>query len=110
MLFNYPTIVTECTHLYKQAQPKNKIGTTAEEEDPEEFNTHTCWDSLYPIGFSVFSKWFQLHVTVKRNKGTTFVLIHFSLRHKESEIKSFFQDVRAQDPELTNIIPWTHKC
>ena len=49
--------------------------------------------------------WMQLKPYVEKYRNNTFILTHFSLRYKDSEIKDFFDKVKKQD-NINNIIPW----
>jgi len=74
-LFEYPVIIAECTFLT--------------EDHPSEAveKGHTSWDALRPF--------------VEKHPNITFVLIHFSLKYKNTEILEFFNKC-----DLKNIIPW----
>lgn len=76
-LFEYPVLITECTFLDdSQLERANRVG-------------HTVWSRLRPV--------------VEAHPRTVFVLIHFSLRHSDREILSFFRRER-----LDNVVPWAH--
>ena len=67
----------------------NKECTFIETEDKEKAlkKKHMHWEFLKPH--------------VEENKGTTFVLIHFSLRYKDEFIQKFFSQQK-----LPNVIVW----
>jgi ribonuclease Z len=64
-LFDYPTIITECTYLDDG------------ERDRAERAGHTLWSQLRP--------------TIEAHPEHTFVLVHFSLRHTDREVLDFFE-------------------
>lgn len=70
-------VITECSFLY------------AEHEAQARKTKHTCWSELE----GVVRKW----------KDTTFVLMHFSLRYSDQEVRRFFKDM--EDPP-GNIVVW----
>jgi ribonuclease Z len=72
LLDQMPVIICECTFL-----------------DGEQSNTkgHTHWNGLKPI--------------IEQHPHITFVLIHFSLKHKRNEIETFFAN-----QSLKNVIPF----
>jgi ribonuclease Z len=84
-LFEYPVIITECTYLDE-----------AERERAERVG-HTVWSRLRPV--------------IVDHPETTFVLIHFSLRHSDREVVEFFaQELAAADGAmLQNIVVWAHR-
>jgi hypothetical protein len=49
--------------------------------------------------------WEELLPFVKANPSTLFVLIHFSLRYKDTEILEFFQR-QVDEHNIRNIKPW----
>jgi len=72
-----PVVITECSFLY-------------EEHAAQATKTkHTCWTELEKV--------------VRKWPKTTFVLIHFSLRYSEEEIRKFFKAM--SDPPL-NVVVW----
>ena len=78
-LFEYPTIITECTFFQDEHERAERDG-------------HTHFDSLLP------------HII--NHPEVEFVLIHFSLRYKEHEIYTFFDELtkRAENPlNLSNV-------
>ncbi|XWV25848.1 beta-lactamase superfamily domain [Tupanvirus soda lake] len=81
MIFQYPTIVIECSFLEKEdlhhAKKKN----------------HIHWDNLYPI-ISLYPE-------------TKFVLTHFSKKYTWPEIKSFFDKINRNN-NINNVILWLH--
>jgi len=84
-LLRYPVIVTECTFLSESERERaDRVG-------------HTLWSQLRPV--------------VLANPSTTFVLIHFSLRHSDAEVIDFFEaEVAAHAPgELDNIVVWASR-
>lgn len=64
-LWDYPAIITECTYFEE------------EHLDKADARRHTHWEHLRP------------HVMA--HPATTFVLTHFSLRHADAEVVSFFE-------------------
>lgn len=71
-LFDYPTIITECTYLDdRELERADRVG-------------HTVWSQLRP--------------TITAHPEITFVLIHFSLRHSDREVIEFFE--REQLPNV----------
>ncbi|WP_225993896.1 hypothetical protein [Actinomadura rudentiformis] len=80
-LFDYPVIITECSFLHDtELERADRVG-------------HTVWSRLKPI--------------VEAHPETQFVLTHFSLRHSDQEILSFFQRER-ESAELGNVLLWVH--
>ncbi|MFI0450482.1 MBL fold metallo-hydrolase [Actinomadura sp. 6N118] len=80
-LFDYPVVITECTFLHDtELERANRVG-------------HTVWSRLKPI--------------VEAHPETQFVLTHFSLRHSDQEILSFFQHER-ESAELDHVLLWVH--
>lgn len=73
-LRDYPYVIVECTFLY--------------EDDLENANKtqHIHWDQLKPY--------------VKEHPNTIWILIHFSLRYKDSDIAEFFKDKHEEYPNL----------
>ena len=71
----FPTIIIECTFLYDDDYENSKQ------------KKHIHWNDLKPIIIS--------HDTI------IFILIHFSLRYKDNDIKLFFDQ-----QNIKNIIPW----
>jgi ribonuclease Z len=61
-VFNYPTIMIECTFLRQEDVNNSK---------------HICWNELKPVILS--------------HPENMFVLIHFSMKYKDEEIKTFFE-------------------
>ncbi len=84
-LFEYPVIITECTYLDdKERERADRVG-------------HTVWSQLRPV--------------IAEHPQTTFVLIHFSLRHSDRQVVEFFdRAVRgAEGGALENIVVWAHR-
>ncbi|GAA2574127.1 MBL fold metallo-hydrolase [Actinomadura fulvescens] len=80
-LFDYPVVITECTFLHDtELERANRVG-------------HTVWSRLKPV--------------VEAHPGTLFVLTHFSLRHSDQEVISFFQKER-ETAGLENVLLWAH--
>lgn len=79
-IFNYPTIITECTFLLPEHY----------QEAIEDRHTH--WNDIYPI--------------IASHPENRFVLYHFSCRYKASEINDFFKKYRE---ELPNLVVWVKK-
>jgi len=74
-IVEYPTIIIECTFIL-------------EDEKEQAIKTqHIHWDDLEPI--------------VDKYNKNTFILIHFSQRYDNSEIKKFFSEKNR-----SNVIPW----
>jgi ribonuclease Z len=79
-LAGVPVVVTECTFLHdSELERAERVG-------------HTVWSRLRPV--------------VEANPDTVFVLIHFSLRHSDSEIVEFFEREAARGQELSNVVLW----
>lgn len=72
-----PVVITECSFLYE------------EDRDRAVKTKHTIWADLEPV--------------VRKWKDTTFVLMHFSLRYKDWEVRNFF--LNLPDPP-DNIVLW----
>jgi len=81
MIFQYPTIVIECTFLEKDdlrhAKKKN----------------HIHWQNLKSF--------------IMAYPKTKFILTHFSKKYTWSEIKKFFDKINIETP-LENIVLWLH--
>lgn len=74
-IVEYPTIIIECSFIL-------------EDEKEQAIKTqHIHWDDLEPI--------------VDKYNKNTFILIHFSQRYDNSEIRKFFEDKKRN-----NVIPW----
>ena len=74
-IVEYPTIIIECTFIL-------------EDEKEQAIKTHHIhWDNLEPI--------------VDKYNKNTFILIHFSQRYNNSEVKKFFETKNR-----SNVIPW----
>jgi ribonuclease Z len=83
-LFDYPVLLTECTYLDDaDLERAQRVG-------------HTVWSQLRPI--------------VAAHPKTQFVLTHFSLRHSEREIATFFaEQIRSGAIEnLDNVMLWAN--
>jgi ribonuclease Z len=74
-ILNYDTIMIECTFLHDEDYEQSII------------KKHIHWKSLEPY--------------VVNNPDKMFVLVHFSMRYKEEEIKKFFETIN-----LPNVKPW----
>ena len=74
-IVEYPAIIIECTFILE------------DEKEQAVKTQHIHWDDLEPIAD-------------KYNKNT-FILIHFSQRYDNSEIKKFFEEKKR-----SNVIPW----
>ena len=74
-IVDYPAIIIECTFILE------------DEKEQAVKTQHIHWDDLEPIAD-------------KYNKNT-FILIHFSQRYDNSEIKKFFEEKKR-----SNVIPW----
>jgi len=84
-LFDYPVLITECTYLDdKERERADRVG-------------HTVWSQLRPV--------------IVDHPETTFVLIHFSLRHSDRQVVDFFDRelVAAKGAQLRNIVVWAHR-
>lgn len=77
LLTDYPYVIVECTFLYED-DLQNAIDTQ-----------HIHWD--------------QLKTYIKQHPNTTWILIHFSLRYKDEDIRTFFEEKYQEYP---NIHPW----
>ena len=77
-IFNYPNIIVECTFLEKEEQTEAKK------------RRHMHWDNLQPI--------------INDHPDIFFVLIHFSLRYNDEEVKKFFNGKL-----LPNMVAWTDR-
>ena len=77
-LFNYKAIIVECTFLHE------------DDLDNADKTKHCHWLRLRPI--------------IEAHPECMFILYHFSMRYKESEIADFFRE----NCELQNVHPWTH--
>eukprot|EP01105_Mastigella_eilhardi_P020691 TRINITY_DN4951_c0_g1_i1.p1 TRINITY_DN4951_c0_g1~~TRINITY_DN4951_c0_g1_i1.p1 ORF type:complete len:308 (-),score=79.36 TRINITY_DN4951_c0_g1_i1:7-930(-) len=109
LLFQYPVIIAECTRLTPNtntadslqscpgpatsASPCQAVAPDANTTESDDDAGHTDWQSLAPV--------------VARHPQTHFYLIHFSLKHRESEIHDFFEEQHKLG--FTNVTPWTHK-
>ena len=74
-ILDYPVIMIECTFL------------TEDDLEVSKTRKHIHWNDLKPY--------------VEKYLETTFVLVHFSLRYKNDEIKEFFEK-----ENLPNVKPW----
>ncbi|CAG8550214.1 11214_t:CDS:1 [Paraglomus brasilianum] len=82
---NVPVVITECTFLHDS------------HEENADKTKHTSWTALSPF--------------IREMKTTLFVLIHFSYRYNDREIREFFEleKQRWKDEfgeELKNIVVW----
>ena len=75
-ILEMPLVITECTFLDAQ-----------EHKEQADRTKHTLWADLEPL--------------VTHHPETFFVLIHFSHRYKNHEIKKFFEE-----QALENVLPW----
>jgi ribonuclease Z len=71
-ILNYKTVIIECTFL---------------KDEDSNGSDHIAWNELKPF--------------VVGNPHVNFILIHFSMKYKESEIRDFFLS-----EEVTNVRPW----
>lgn len=71
-ILNYNTVVIECTFL---------------KEEDSNGSDHISWPELKPV--------------ILKNPHINFILMHFSMKYKESEIRDFFQS-----EGLPNTMPW----
>jgi len=78
-LLEYPVIIVECTFFAD--------------------------DELEQANKRKHIHWIQLKPYVVQNPTVLFILVHFSERHKDNEIRVFFENVRKIDG-ITNIHPW----
>ena len=74
-IVEYPAIIIECTFILE------------DEKEQAVKTQHIHWDDLEPI--------------VDKYNKNTFILIHFSQRYDNSEIKKFFEEKKR-----SNVIPW----
>lgn len=84
-LLEYPVIITECTFLDDAEKARaERVG-------------HTLWSELEPV--------------VTANPNTTFVLIHFSLRHSDAEVIEHFERATRAAPAgaLENLVIWASR-
>lgn len=81
LIFNYQTIVIECSFIekddLKHAKKKN----------------HMHWDHLFPF--------------ITEHPNIKFILTHFSKKYTWPEIKFFFDKINRKTP-LSNVIIWLH--
>ena len=81
-VLEYPVVITECTYLDdSQKERADRVG-------------HTVWRDLEPV--------------VRAHPDTTFVLIHFSLRHSDRQVVEFFER-EMQKGGLDNVVVWAHR-
>ena len=52
------------------------------------------------------ASWTQLRDTVECHPDTTFVLVHFSLRYKDREIREYFQTAGSDGRRPGNVVLW----
>lgn len=99
-LEGYSTLIVECTYL-----PATLDDVSLEEEAAK--RGHVCWGGDKGLG-KVFSSRCP-------GRKTTWVLIHFSLRHSDSYVTEFFTDEAAcgfpfrpkGDPsEVADLVSW----
>lgn len=83
-IFRFPLIITECTFL----------GTLEDDEQRADKTKHTFWPHLKSIVLS--------------HPNTTFVLIHFSHRYSEKDIRNFF--VRENVPNVVPFVESENAC
>ncbi|KAH3745805.1 MBL fold metallo-hydrolase [Pelomyxa schiedti] len=153
MIFDYPTIITECTHLPMSsvedhptdhvtktttdvpAPPtgtdvtdSNTTTTTATDSNTTSTTTAVSEDPVTtlsanttitkpkrkknPSPFSgdddeAHTHWEQLAPMISAHPKNMFFLIHFSIRHRESEIHEF--SLQAKQRGFGNVLFWTHK-
>ena len=81
MIFQYPTIIVECTFL-----EKNEL------RDAKKKN-HIHWEHL--------EKFILMYPKI------TFILIHFSKKYTWQQIKIFFDKINKKNP-INNVILWLH--
>lgn len=79
-VFKYPVIVAECTFLREQ------------DDDRAQKTKHSTFAKLKP------------HLL--KHRGCQWVLIHFSHRYSTEDIRQFFADVWAKQPELRHVTPF----
>lgn len=72
-----PVVITECSFLWEEHRAQ------------AERTKHTLWSELEPV--------------IRKFPKTTFVLIHFSLRYEEHDVRNFF--TKMLDPPK-NIVVW----
>lgn len=78
-LLEYPIVIIECTFLYDDELPMASQ------------KKHIHWLELKPY--------------IIKNPSTLFILTHFSLRYKDSDINKFFNDIKEKE-SINNIHPW----
>ncbi|KAH8666552.1 beta-lactamase-like protein [Xylariales sp. PMI_506] len=76
-----PVVITECSFLYE------------EHRGQAEKTKHTMWSDLEKV--------------IRRWPQTTFILMHFSLRYTEKEIRQFFHGLTDAP---SNIVVWIDGC
>jgi len=79
-ILEYPVIIVECTHFADDQYSAAANGG------------HTHWSDLKEI--------------VRQHPQITFVLIHFSIRYKRSEIVAFFKPIQET---IKNIVVWVEE-
>jgi len=80
-LLEYPVAIVECTFLLDNN----------DELEQAIKKKHIHWNQLKPY--------------VVQNPNVLFILVHFSQRYSDSQIKTFFNKVIAED-NISNIHPW----
>lgn len=80
IIYQYPTIIIECTFLDKDDLSKAKK------------KKHIHWDQLEPY--------------VRSHPTNKFILTHFSKKYTWSEVDKFFENMNKEKP-IDNIIIWT---
>ena len=99
-LLTFSTLVVECTYLTSTSEDGVDL------EDEAEKRGHVCWSGEKGLG-KVFGSWESVDTT-------TWILIHFSLRHSDPDIREFFMDKdacgfdfrEAGDDETPHLILW----
>jgi len=83
MLFDYPTIITECTFVPDASENLEQMLARCQRDG------HIHWNQLEPY--------------VLGHPKTTFILMHFSLRYKESELMQFFDGLTKREENPLNL-------
>lgn len=78
-VFNYPHIITECTYIYD------------DQVELAHDHNHTHWLDIVDI--------------IKSHPDIEFILIHFSMRYRDNEIKIFFEQEKIKR-NISNIKVW----
>lgn len=104
-LFDYPTIITECTYIYDNESTtgfddKPECGTVDEAESADTNSNLTPLQKL-AIKYK-HVHWLDLAPIIASHPNVKFILTHFSLRYREDEIYNFFEQ-EATKANLDNV-------